>query len=229
MALDLEAVRAAYAAGPPSDEFVRVPTREERVAESEHELVRLCIEGGRDPAAERLGQHGALIGGPGKPGRTRSLVSRLAEDYAPVRLAPPSWFGHDKPTAMSEDAGHGILAMLVASHMAGVPKEGRPTPEQMRQAFDADPPSEIERFWLHEVLACGSIRELRGLIQETGMPLGAFVRALHNADVRRHDVANWMNQFAVAPEQGHGVQPAIQDGQFDPLVQAFEGAAQGAG
>ena len=36
------------------------------------------------------------------------------------------------------------------------------------------------------------------------MPLGAFVRALHNADVRRHDVANWMNQFAVAPEQGHG-------------------------
>ena len=202
MALDLEAVRAAYTSGPAGDEFFHVPTREERVAESERELFRLCVESGRDPVAECLGPHGALIGGSGKPGRTRSLVSRLAEDYAPVRLAPPSWFGHDRPTAMSEDAGRETLAMLVASYMAGVPKEGRPTPEQLRQAFDADPPSDIERFWLHEILACGSIRELRAVIQETGMSLGAFVRALHNADVQRHDVANWMNQFAVAPEQG---------------------------
>ncbi len=201
MGLDLEAVRAAYAAGPAGDGFTHVPTREERVAESERELVRLCIESGRDPVAECLGQHGALIGGPGKPGRTRSLVSRPAEDYAPVRLAPSSWFAHDTPTAMSEDAGRGILAMLVASYMAGVRKEGRPTPEQMLQAFDADPPSDIERFWLHETLACGSIRELRAVIQETGMSLGVFVRALHNADVRRHDVANWINQFAVAPDQ----------------------------
>ncbi len=201
MALDLDAVRAAYAAGPSSDKFVRVPTREERVAESERELFRLCIEGGRDPEAECLGQHGALIGGSSKPGRTRSLVSRLAEDYAPVRLAPPSWFGHNTPTAMSEDGGRGILAMLVASYMAGAPKEDRPTPEQMRQAFYADPPSGIERFWLHEILACARIRELRSVIQETGMSLGVFVRSLHNADVRRHDLANWMNQFAVAPEQ----------------------------
>ncbi len=199
---DLRAVRAAYAAGPPGEAFAGVPTREERVAESERALLGLCVAGGRDPAAARLGPHGALLGGPGQAGRCRSPASRLAEDYAPVRLAPPAWFSHDRPAEGAQDAGRGILAMLVAAHMAGVPRADRPTPDALRRAFDADPPSPLERFWLHEVLACGTVRELRALIQETGMPLGTFVRGLHAAGVRRHDVADWINQFAVEPAVG---------------------------
>ena len=67
MAVDVEAVRYAYFNPPPEDGFHDVPTLEERLADGERELVRLCLKYGGDPAAERLGIHGALIGGPDKP------------------------------------------------------------------------------------------------------------------------------------------------------------------
>ena len=46
------------------------------MAEAERRFVRLCLERGGDPKAEGLGEHGALIGGPGKPVRLHMGSSR---------------------------------------------------------------------------------------------------------------------------------------------------------
>ena len=63
--IDFEAVRHAYRSPPPPNDHV--PTIEERIAAYEHQRVRQAQELGLDPRVEGLGEHGSLIGGPGKP------------------------------------------------------------------------------------------------------------------------------------------------------------------
>ena len=201
MAIDLEKVRSAYLNGPPSDDFTHVPSREERIAESEWVLVQLCLEAGKNPETEGLGEHGALIGGPGKPMRALIGNSRPFEHYCAPRLAPTSWFQHENGLRTSgiNDPEHCSLDSAIASYMAGTPQESRPTAAQLYDAFWADCPSELERFWLYSVLSCVSVAELRRIIYLEGLPLYAVVGALHQVGVLRHDLTNWLNQFASCP------------------------------
>ena len=99
MAIDQKALRKAYYSPPPEGEFLDIPTREEYMAEAERWFVQLCLERGGDPEAEGLGEHGALIGGPGKPVRLLVGHSRPFEQYARPRLAPLDWF--ERPAVRS--------------------------------------------------------------------------------------------------------------------------------
>lgn len=201
MAIDFDKVRSAYLSGPPSDEFTHVPSREERIAESERVLVRLCLEAGKSPEDEGLGEYGALIGGPDRPARVLVGNSRPFEQYCAPRLAPTSWFLHEHGLRTSglNDPGHHSLASAIASHMAGTPQESRPTAAQLYDAIWAEQPGELERFWLYSLLSCATVAELRRIIYLEGLPLCVVVGALHRVGVLRHDLTNWLNQFASRP------------------------------
>ena len=184
MAIDLEAVRKAYRT-PPDAEFRAVPSREERLAEAERQCVRRCIERGGDPVAEGLGEHGALIGGRDKAPRVRVEHTLPLEALAPPRLAPSSWF-NDSPSRLIDPA-HPRLRLAIGRHMAGTPRASRPTPDQLFDAFVADVPDEMQRFWLHAVLACASIPELRAIMRREGVSRRDVVRAMHAVGVVRRD------------------------------------------
>ncbi len=199
MALDLEALRKAYWSGPPGPAFDRVSTREERIANGMRILIDRCRKVGIPPERYGLGEHGALIGGPGKPCTRSPDNSRPMENHCEPRLAPPEWFAHDKGGQPRHREGDERLSSLIASYLAGMPLESKPSSEELRGALQARHLNALEQFWLHEVLSCATIPELRFVIQAEGLPFGQFVRCLHNAGVRRHDVTDWMNQFAVKP------------------------------
>lgn len=200
MGVDLQAVRRAYREGPPPG-FHGVPTREQRIAESERVLVRYCVEAGRDPEKERLGPHGALIGGSGKPTRVHRNSSRPFENYCQPVLAPVSWFLHPggRRTSGRRDAGHLRLRQVIASYMAGTPPASRPSGAQLHAAFLKECPEGLERFWLHSILSSASIRELRNILYFEGLPLYAMVRAAHLSGARTHRLCDWLNQFAEHP------------------------------
>ena len=204
MTIDQEALREAYFNPPPAGEFREIPTREEYMAEAERRFVRLCLERGGDPKAEGLGEHGALIGGPGKPVRLHMGSSRRFHHYARPRLAPLNWF--DRPAVRAgngrQDSEHVWMHGLVMSYMAGVPKESRPSGQQIYDAFHKEQPDELERFWLYSVLSCTTMLELRRMMYAEGLSIRTVVGALHASGVLRHDQCRWANQFAEKPACG---------------------------
>lgn len=201
MAIDQAALCRAYYNPPPEGRFLGVPSREEYTAEAERWFVQLCLDRGGDPEAEGLGEYGALIGGPGKP--VRSLVghSRPFENYARPRLAPLSWF--ERPAVRTgstrQDRDHQAMHGLIVSCMAGVPDSSRPSARQLYAAFLSESPGDLERFWLHAVLSCVTMLELRRMMHAEGLSIRTVARALHNSGVLRHDQCRWINQFAEKP------------------------------
>ncbi len=200
MTVDLAAVRRAYRQGPPPPGFHGIPTREQRIAESERALVRRCMEAGRDPEKEGLGIHGRLIGGPGKPVRVH-YGSRPFENHCRPVLAPVSWFLHPggRRTSGRGDPGHLRLRHAIASYMAGTPRASRPSGAQLHAAFLKECLEGLECFWLHSVLSGASIRELRNLLYFEGLPLYTMVRAVHLSGSVTHRLCDWLNQFAADP------------------------------
>ena len=205
MSIDFEAVRSAYRNPRRDVSFRGVPTREEQLAEAERELVRLCRAHGGDPVAERLGEYGSLIGGAGKPLRLLIGNSRPLEEYARPLLAPLCWYDNASGHATSglHDPDHTRLRLAIASYMAGTPDESRPTADQLFESLIAADPDEMERFWLHSVIACASVRELRDIMFHEGLSRHDVVRAVHAAGAVRHDLATWLNQFAMQPKEVH--------------------------
>lgn len=203
MAVDLEAVRRAYLEGPPPPGFQGIPSREQRIAESERTLVRYCVEAGRDPKEEGLGIHGSLIGGSDKPTRVHSNSSRPFENFCRPVLAPVTWFLHagGHRTSGRHDDSHLRLRHAIASYMAGMPRESRPSGAELHTAFLKESPGELERFWLHSILSCASIRELRNILYFEGLPLYALVRAAHVSGAISHRLCDWLNQFAKRPHK----------------------------
>ena len=201
MAIDLRAVQSAYRRGPPGPGFYGVPSREERIAESERVLVRLCEQSGNDPKNEGLGEHGALIGGRDKPTRVMLGNSRPFEHYCSPRLAPATWFqiARSAEPITPRDANLKRLDLAIKSYLAGTPRNSRPSPAELYAAFFTERPSDLERFWLHSILSCVTVSELRRIILLDGLPRHIVVSALHRAGVLRHDLSNWLNQFACQP------------------------------
>ena len=201
VSIDRAALREAYFNPPPAGEFRDIPTREEYMAEAERWFVNLCLERGGDPKAEGLGEHGALIGGPGKPVRFHVNLSRRFHHYAKPRLAPLSWF--DRPAVRTgngrQDPSHVWIYGLITSYMAGVPKESRPSAQQLYDALHKKQPDDLERFWLYSALSCITMLELRRTMHAEGLSIRTVVGALHASGVLRHDQCRWANQFAEKP------------------------------
>ena len=198
--LDLDRVRAAYFNPPPEDPEYQ-PSREERFAEYERRAVKWCLERGGDPRAEGLGEHGALIGGPGKPPRVigRPVPLEYAVDWRPL---PLSWFGHRRARTPLAGGNDDVLTILVAGYLAGTPN--RPDGRGLARIFRSEDPTPRERAHLYEIFACMEPWYLAPLLSRSGLSLYEIARAIHVSDTRRGQVVAWLNQFGVRPEAGPG-------------------------
>ena len=184
--LDLERVRHAFF-HPPPDEEIRPATREEHIARRERNAVAACLAAGGDPRAEGLGEHGSLIGGPGKPIRHANHATKLeyAQPWTPL---PLSWFSYARARARppgGPPSDHPLLTLLIGTHLAGYPD--RPTARELARAFRTDSPSARGRSILYHILGCIDPWHLPRLLFDERLSIFELARAInHDAGVAEH-------------------------------------------
>ena len=199
MGLDLKAVRSAYwgssLASPPD----HIPSKEELVGHDERELVRLYRESGLDPRVAGAGEHGSLIGGPDKPLSVFSVRPEYAVQIEPM---PMEWFSY--PGAMRAVAGPvedelAFLAMLIGSHLAGVP--GRPTPETLSRWLRSATRTDEKEFVYYHIFGNLGSNQYWALLGEAHLSIHEIARAIHISRVRSCRLIYWLHQFARDPRE----------------------------
>ena len=91
MGFDFGKVREFYFNPPTDDNPPRIPTDEEFCARYERRRIENCLRRGGDPEAEGLGEHGSMIGGPGKPVTVFHVDPARVLGGAPLPLA---WYAY---------------------------------------------------------------------------------------------------------------------------------------
>ena len=201
--LDYEAVRRAYRSGPRRLPLDRVPTREERYAAYERALMEDCLKHGENPAARGIGEHGALIGGAGKP--PRFIAAGMDPNSSlPGDLMPLAWFEHARARRVrrSPHGRQGALALLEAlsgCHLAGV--VDRPGGADFARMFKAASLTGTERYYMWELL--GHLRpcEFTPLAGQAELSIHQIARAATLSRCRTGSFVNWLNQFAARPRR----------------------------
>lgn len=196
--LDIPKVRRLYF-NPPRDDPERVPSREELYAREERRQVENCVLSGGDPRKEGLGEHGSLIGGPGKPIRHFTWDPEFApRSHTPLPLA---WFdyprAHSRPSPPPDDVS-AFFAHLSGGHLAGYPN--RPWGFELARIFRASHMTAVERDQVRHVFACIQLWDLPGLLWSGGMSVYEVARAIHISLTFRPHVLAWINLFGVPPE-----------------------------
>ncbi len=193
--IDFKAVRRAYHSPPPPNDHV--PTIEERVAAFERQRVQQARERGIDPRAEGMGEHGSLIGGPGKR-PTRFEGGRRAEDMVRMPPMPLAWFSH--PNANRRNAcrnPHQYLDTLSADHLAG--HHPRPDGRTLHRLLRAEHLTDPEAHLVEQFLARLRMIETAGLLSRAGLTVYEIARAMHLSGSRTPAKTHWVNQFAARP------------------------------
>ncbi|MCY3745393.1 MAG: hypothetical protein OXH05_04110 [Acidobacteria bacterium] len=193
--LDIAKIRHFYF-HPPPDDPERLPSREELYAREERRAVELCLQCGDDPREDSLGEHGALIGGAGKPPRDFTWDPEI-RNRIPLPLA---WFEHPRATATPPtppDRVSAFFAHLSGGHLAGYPN--RPTGDELARIFRSPHMTAVERDQVWHVLACIHPWDLPGLLWSGGMSVYQIARAIHLSESRQGHVIAWINLFGVPP------------------------------
>lgn len=201
MGLNLQAVRRAYwgpvLATPPD----HVPSKEELVGHYERELVRLYREAGLDPERAGVGEYGSLIGGPDK---SLSVFSAPPEDAVQIEPMPMEWFSYAE--AMRSIAGPvedelAFLAMLIGSHLAGVP--GKPTPDTLAHWLHSATRTDEKQFVYYHILGNLRPNHYWALLGEAHLSIHEIARAVHISGVRTSRLIYWLHQFARNPRESN--------------------------
>ena len=197
--LDIAKIRELYF-NPPADDPERLPSREELYAREERRAVERCLLSGGDPREEGLGEHGSLIGGPGKPLRRFTWDPEFApRSRTPL---PIPWFGHPRarlrPSTPSDDVRR-FFAHLSGGHLAGMPD--RPTGTELARLFRSPCLTPVERDQVWHVFACIDLWDLPGLLSAGGMSVYDVARAIHLSQTLRPHVIAWLNLFGVPPTE----------------------------
>lgn len=195
--IDFKAVRDAYRYPPPPNDHV--PTVEERIAAFERQRFRQAEERGLDTQAEGLGEHGSLVGGPGKP-PTRFEGGRRAEDMVRMPPMPLPWFDHDnahyRPPCLDP---YKYLDALSADHLAGY--QPRPDGQTLRRLLRADNLTEQEAHLVEQFLARLRMTETASLLSRAGLTIHEIARAMHLSGSTTPAKTHWINQFATCPSR----------------------------
>ena len=171
--INFEAVRNAYHHPPPHGDHV--PTIEERVAAFERQRVADAIGRGIDLKAAALGEHGSLIGGPGKP-PTHFEGGRRAEDMVRMPPMPLPWFDHPNAHVRTPcEAPDAYLDTLSADHLAGY--QPRPDGRTLRALLQAETLTEQEAHLVEQFLARLRMIELASLLSRGGLTVYEIARA----------------------------------------------------
>lgn len=196
--IDYDLVRAHYF-DPPTPHPHRVPSDEELIARYERRLFDDCILRGGDPAAEGLGPHGSMIGGPGKP---TTVHPGRAERTIPRDPLPLSWWAYSRAQLRilppgGQQAAHAYLGDLSGLHLAGI--ANRPTGPQLARMFRSRHLSNHDRPILTHLLNAVTAPRFMDLRTLGGVSLYEMARALHNTRTQRADLVRWINRFARRP------------------------------
>ena len=193
--IDFEAVRRAYHSPPaPGD---HVPTVEERIGAYERQRMADARARNLDPEAEAIGEHGSLIGGPGKP-TTFFQGGRRAEDMVRMRPMPLPWFDHENAHLRSPcEAPHAYLDVLSADHLAGC--HPRPDGRTLRRLLRAESLTGPEAALVEDFLARLRMIELAYLLSRCGLTVYEIARAMLLSGSRTPAKTHWINQFATRP------------------------------
>lgn len=193
--INFEAVRDAYHHPPPLGDHV--PTIEERVAAFERQRVADAVARGIDLEAEALGEHGSLIGGPGKP-PTHFEGGRRAENMVRMPPMPLPWFDHPNAHIRGScAAADAYLETLSADHLAGY--QARPDGRTLRTLLRAETLTAPEAHLVEQFLARLRMIELASLLSRGGLTVYEIARAMLLSGSATPGKTHWMNQFAARP------------------------------
>ena len=197
MSLDFDAVREAYFDKPLASPPDHLPTREELLAQRERIRLKCTLEAGLDPALEGVGEHGSLIGGPGKP---LTIVGRQAHLLLRIEPMPLEWFDHPgarrcwRGPAQDESD---FLAMLISRHLAGFPDP--PTDRELARwlrSANCFPRKKAVFYDIFEAIRPG---DLPKLLSRAHISVYEVARAIHISGARAPGTVRWLHQFAVDP------------------------------
>ena len=191
--IDFQAVRRAYHSPPPTGHHV--PTVEERIAAYERQRMADAVRRGIDPTAAAIGEHGSLIGGPGKP-PTRFEGGRRAEDMVRMAPMPLAWFDHENAHLRTPNAEpHEYLETLAADHLAGY--NPRPTGQTLHSLLTADHLTPIEAHVVEQFLSRLRMIELAYLLSRAALTIHEIARAMLLSGCKTPAKTHWINQFAM--------------------------------
>ncbi|MDE3261199.1 MAG: hypothetical protein OYL41_04350 [Acidobacteriota bacterium] len=196
---DIAKIRRLYFDPPPAD-LERLPSREELYAREERQAVERCLLSGGDPREDALGEHGSLIGGPGKPLRRFTWDPEFAPgSHTPL---PLPWFDHPRTTSRpdpppSAEEVRIFFGHLAAGHLAGYP--GRPSGAELSRIFRAARMTPVQRDQVWHVFACIHLWDLPGLLYPGGLSVYEVARAIHLSETLRPHVTAWINLFGAPP------------------------------
>ena len=195
--IDFEAVRRAYHAPPRAGDHV--PSVEERVAAFERRRVDIARERGIDPRTLGLGEHGSLIGGPGKP-PTHFVGGRRPEDAVRMPPMPLAWFDHDNARYRTPCADPcGYLDTLAADHLAGC--SPRSDVRALRRLLSAEVLTPVEARVVEQFFARLRMVEVGSLLSRAGLTVYEIARAMHLSGSTTPAKTHWINQFAAPPPE----------------------------
>lgn len=193
--IDFQAVRRAYYFPPPPGDHI--PTIEERIAAFERQRIADARRRGENLRTSQMGDHGSLIGGPGKP-PTRFEGGRRAEDMAKMPPMPLEWFDHHNAHQRTPCADpYEYLGTLSADHLAGY--RSRPDGATLHRLLRADRLTGEEAHLVEQFLSRIRMIELASLLRRAGLSIHELARAMHLSGTTTAAKTNWINQFASQP------------------------------
>ena len=200
MGFDFGKVREFYFNPPADDDPPRIPTEEEFCARYERRRVANCLRRGGDPEAEGLGEHGSMIGGPGKPVTVFHADPARVLGCAPL---PLSWYAYPAarepwPPRGGVEEARGFLGWLSAKHLAGL--RNRPGGSEMERRFRAKTLTRLESHHLRQIFLCLRAPDFSRLLAASGLSVHEVARTVHNSGTHRAAIAIWLEAYAIRPE-----------------------------
>lgn len=206
--IDYTAVRKAFYGPPLASPPDRLPTREEVLAEHQRICLQVSTDLGVDPTTRAIGEHGSLIGGPGKP---LTVIGRPVERLLRLEPVPLEWF--DYPQARR--AWHGcddakatfrerveLLEEVIHCHLAGFPNP--PTATELAAWIECPapvPPGTGALYNIFENIPPGQCAQL---LSRGHFSVYEVARIIILSEARSPDLITWLHQFAVDPRQKPG-------------------------
>ncbi len=205
MPINYYAVRKAFYGPPLASPPDRLPTQEEVLAEHQRISMQCTIEMGLDPATRAIGEHGSLIGGPGKP---LTVIARPVERLLRLEPMPLEWFDYpqarrawrgsaDDDTADRERIE--FLQEVIHSHLAGFPSP--PTATELSSWICSPASSTPKTAALYNIFENISSGQCARLLSRGHFSVYEVARIIILSGARAPEVIAWLHQFAVDPSQ----------------------------
>lgn len=205
MPINYYAVRKAFYGPPLASPPDRLPTQEEVLAEHQRISMQCTIEMGLDPATRAIGEHGSLIGGPGKP---LTVIARPVERLLRLEPMPLEWFDYpqarrawrgraDDDTASRERIE--FLQEVIHSHLAGFPSP--PTATELSSWICSPASSPPKTAALYNIFENISSGQCARMLSRGHFSVYEVARIIILSGARAPEVIAWLHQFAVDPSQ----------------------------